>query len=257
MEEKVRTLLRWFLLVFLLGGAGWWGWYQWTGNNAQANVMAQEPGTPMLQVPPTPIVETQPPFMQGGRVVIESPRAWQLRKTFAEPLTVERQGLKAQLYALDTRTENNGQVEKLYMVAQVCIELPGPDWSVDEAYLETDQGRLPLEGFSLYRLEIQKQGTRQCTYLYFPWPQQRGANPRVKALVIQTLAQDVPEQPDCAAVNQRLRDRGIETRPASGQGIGGCEVVKKPQDMTLEEAYQQVLQALSARLQGPWRFELP
>ena len=254
---KSRISFLWFLFVLLLSGAAWWGWQQWTENGGQANVMAQEPGKPILQAPPTPIIETPSLSAQAEKVVIESPRTWQLQKAFAEPLIVESQGLQAQLYALDTRTESDGQVEKLYMVAQVCIELPGPNWSVDEAYLETDQERIPLEGFSLYRLEIEKQGARQCSYLYFPWTRKNGVHHQVKALVIQALAQDVPEQPDCAAVNQRLREQGIETRPASGQGIGGCEVVKKPQDITLEEAYQQVFQALSARLQGPWRFELP
>ncbi len=213
--------------------------------------LARPPVAP--SAPPQPIIETPLPATIPQSETNDHVLAQGVYTPVATkiPRRVSAQGLSMELIGLDKRAEGDA----FYLVAHVCSQIPAVDWQIQQARLLTSSGAIAMEMLSATRIEQRQGHYWRCDLLYFPWPKERKTL-NVKRVEIVSLEQSVPEQPDCNALNTVLAVQGIEVQAVSQEGVGGCEVVRKPDNMSMDEAYQRVQKALTHTIAGPWVFDV-
>jgi hypothetical protein len=76
-------------------------------------------------------------------------------------------------------------------------------------------------------------------------------------ITINRLVTSVPEQPDCAKVQERLNKNktGIEIKCKSEPGSFGYEITKKPEKESADKIDKKIRDAFSDIFEGPWVFE--
>ena len=210
-----------------------------------------EAGLPAAPPTPTgaPAVKQSPASSSRNQVLVEVPHTPPAEEA---DVRTRAAGLGMELLEWSVRTEG----DTAFAVAQVCAQLPGLNWHIGRADLHTQLGTQPMTAFSAVKFEKRDGEIWRCDQLYFPWPAKAPSLTHLR-LEILSVEQDVPEAPDCEALNEQLKSQGIRVQAATQAGVGGCEVVSKPQGMSKKEAYARVQQALVHAVKGPWVLASP
>jgi hypothetical protein len=217
---------------------------------AGQTVQAELPAAPAT---PTAVAVAQPTSSSsaanGAQVLIEVPDTPPAHEM---DIRTRAAGLGMELLGWSVQREG----DSVFAVAHVCAQLPGLDWHIGRASLHTQVGILTMTAFSAVKFEKRQDAVWRCDRLYFPWPAKTPSLTHLR-LEVSSVEEDVPESPDCRALNEKLQAQGIEVKPVAQEGVGGCEVVRKPRGMSEEEAYARVQQALTHAVEGPWVMESP
>jgi len=219
--------------------------------SALPNPPAALTARPTIESAPLPTRVTK----NGATILLENPGAAAL-PTLTAPLEATRAGVAVRLDAIDTQALADGRVE-----AQVCFSLPSSslDWSIGKAWLETPTGKWPVTSGVLLQYRKESDGTIwRCEVITFTAPKASPSKkqPAFTRMVIASLQGPQKEQPDCEAIQKALASEGIQVAPVHQQGVGGCDVVSKPADMSLEAAQARVAELLMPQRRGPWEFAL-
>ena len=140
---------------------------------------------------------------------------------------------------------------------KLCFQTPNPgDWLPWEVSLVIGKQEIPdSSSMTLSEPETVNGMEMKCHLLSFPLSGSRTAQDMI--LRVDQIAVSMPEYPDYERAKQQLAEAGvaIEFTCKHQDYIFGCEVFKKPADMSLEDAEQLVYDAIQDDVKGPWVFE--
>ena len=128
-----------------------------------------------------------------------------------------------------------------------------------DAYVRIGNQKFPVQDFGLLAWEKDAQGrTVRCDAAYFGVSPDE-ATAAEATLHIGALAQDMPEQPDCATVQKALAKEDIQVECQSASLGSGVQVIQSPPGMSKEEVARRVAEAIAPHFTGPWEiaFSLP
>ncbi len=128
-----------------------------------------------------------------------------------------------------------------------------------DAYVRIGSQKYPVQDFGLLAWEKDAQGrTVRCDAVYFNVSPDDAAAAQ-GTLFVRALAQDMSEQPDCAAIQKALEKDGIEVECQVAQMGSGVQVIQSPPGMGKEEIARKVEEAIAPHFTGPWKitFRLP